>query len=91
MNHTSIIDFNAWKRTEAERSIIFCGGLAGSSNAEIDARLAEVGARPLCATSYKDLVRVYVPYFLQDMSRLAAAIKHPPTRSEVSRAMRRSA
>lgn len=80
--------FYAWKRTEAERSIIYAGGLAGSSLAEINKRLAEIGARPMPETSYNDVRNVYVPYFLGDLRRLDAAIKHPPSRGIVCGVLR---
>lgn len=80
--------FYAWKRTEAERSIIYAGGLAGSTRKEINERLAEIGARELVETSYNDVMNIYVPYFLQDMRRLNDAIKHPPSRGQVCGALR---
>lgn len=75
-------------RTEAERSVIFAGAIAGDTLATIDTRLASIGARPLKQSSYSQLVKSYVPYFLADMSRLKDAIVHPPTRTEIARAGR---
>ena len=73
-------------RTEAERSVIFLGTIAGDTLAAIDDRLQSIGARPLPQSSYDELMRRYVPYFLADPARIRAAIVHPPTRSDLARA-----
>lgn len=75
------------KRTPAERSIIYGGALGRSTLAEIDARLAAVGGRPLKPSSDYEIRRIYVPYFEADMTRLGAAIEHPPTRVQVRAAL----
>lgn len=74
---------NIRNRTPAERAIIYAAGLAENSIEELDKLLSQVGARPMNPTSYEDLVKLYTPYFREDMTRLKYAIGHPPTRNEV--------
>lgn len=70
-------------RTPAERAIIYAAGLSNASLEELDALLVQVGARPMNPNSYSDLVKLYTPYFREEMARLKYAIEHPPTRDEV--------
>lgn len=75
-------------RTQAERSIIFLGAIAGDTREDINVRLASVGARPLVQSSYRQLRKSYVPYFLADPTRLQRAVVHPPTWTDLRKAMR---
>ncbi len=76
-----------WKRTPAERSVIFTGAVAGEGLDDINAKLGSMGSRPLPETSFAEINRIYVPYFKGDPTRLPAAIDHPPTRVQVRAAL----
>jgi len=73
-------------RTRSERSIIYGMALRGTSLDAINEALSEAGARPLPASSYRSIVRDYVPYFQADLDRLTAAIESPPKWSDLKAA-----
>lgn len=70
-------------RTQKERSIIYGMALSGATHEAINEALRESNARPLPASSYRSIVRDYVPYFQADGERLTAAIVKPPTWSDL--------
>lgn len=73
--------------SRAERAIHFACTLAGMPLDEINEILAEKNMRPLL--NYDELKpgSLYYRYFVQDLSRIGEAIRHPPTRAEAKSAI----
>ncbi len=69
----------AIERTPAERSIIFGMAMNGAPLESINMALQAGGSRELPESSYRSIVKDYVPYFQADTTRLGAAILSPPT------------
>lgn len=78
------------RRDPHHRAIIYGGVLGGLSNDRVNELLREAGDRALPKSSYESIRKHYVPYFEKDMSRLGAAIDHPPTWSALKVAGERS-
>ncbi len=77
---------NHGNRTPAERAIIYGMAMRRALLPDINDALKRCGARPLAASSYRSIVRDYVPYFRKKKARLAAAIVSPPTWSDLKAA-----
>jgi hypothetical protein len=76
----------AIERTPAERSIIYGMALNGASLDAINVALQAGGSRELPESSYRSIVKDYVPYFQADINRLGPAILNPPTWSDLKAA-----
>lgn len=74
------------RRLRAERAIHFACTLGGMPEGEINEILQEIGLGPI--RTYRELTGRYRDYFAQDVTRLADAIRHPPTFTKVSLALR---
>jgi hypothetical protein len=78
------------RRDPHHRAIIYGGVLGGLSNDRVNELLREAGDRALPKSSYESIRKHYVPYFEKDMTRLGAAIDHPPTWSALKAAGERA-
>jgi hypothetical protein len=72
--------------TPAQRTIIYGATLGRATLPEVNALLAEIGPRKLPESSYRSIVKDYVPYFEADRTRLALAIHSPPTWADLKNA-----